>query len=171
MLMLTIFSQTIQFWTIFHFQKWKIWVSFFTTFSPAREKIDFSGGIFTYAPVSTGCDNCSWSYNDLSWDEKKISGIFSVAHLAVGVSLVVVMTPMHGENLQKKQTNTKFFYCNLERKNLSINWCHHRTNSRQSSSEVSCMHIQSWYFIKLGLRECLPLDGLKSNIFIFAREI
>ena len=30
-------------------------------------------------------------------------------HLAVGVSSIVVMTPMHGENLLKKQTTHKFF--------------------------------------------------------------
>ena len=30
-------------------------------------------------------------------------------HLTVSVSSVVVMTPMHGENLLKKQTNTKIF--------------------------------------------------------------
>ena len=28
-----------------------------------------------------------------------------------------------------------FFYCNLESKNLSMHWRHHRTNSHQSSSE------------------------------------
>ena len=30
-------------------------------------------------------------------------------HLAVGVSSIVVMTPMHGENLLKKQTTHKIF--------------------------------------------------------------
>ena len=36
-------------------------------------------------------------------------GCKSWKHLAVGESSVVVMTPLHGENLLKKQTNTKFF--------------------------------------------------------------
>ena len=56
-------------------------------------------------------------------------------HLEVGVSSVVVMTPMHGENLLKKQTNTKIFYCNLESKNLSMHWRHHLSNSCQLTSE------------------------------------
>ena len=61
---------------------------------------------------------------------------FLTLHLEVGVSSVVVMTPMHGENLLKKQTNTKFFYFNLESKNLSMHWRHHLTNSRQITSEL-----------------------------------
>ena len=40
--------------------------------------------------------------------------IFSHSHLAVAVSSVVVMTPMHRENLLKKQTNTICFYCNYK---------------------------------------------------------
>ena len=44
------------------------------------------------------------------------------------------MTLMHGENLLKKQTNTKLFNCNLGSKNLSMHLHHHRTNSRQSCS-------------------------------------
>lgn len=47
------------------------------------------------------------------------------------------MTPKHGENLLKKQTNTKIFYCNLESKNLSMHWRHHLTNSRQITSVQS----------------------------------
>ena len=39
------------------------------------------------------------------------------AHKLVGMSLVVVMTQMHGENQLKKQKKTKIFDCNLESKN------------------------------------------------------
>ena len=42
----------------------------------------------------------------------------------VGMSSVYVMTTMHGENLLKKQTNTKIFYCNLESENLSMHCMH-----------------------------------------------
>ena len=61
------------------------------------------------------------------------------AHLAVAVAVssVVVMTPMHGENLLKKQTTHKIFYCILESKNLSMHWRHHGTNSRQRSSATT----------------------------------
>ena len=55
-------------------------------------------------------------------------------HLEVGVSLIVMMTPMHGENPLKKQTTHKIFYFNLESKNLSMHWRHHLANSRQSPS-------------------------------------
>ena len=55
------------------------------------------------------------------------------------------MTPKHGENLLKKQTNTKIFYCNLESKNLSMHLRHHHTNSRQSTSErPRCSQSQAW---------------------------
>ena len=59
------------------------------------------------------------------------------------------MTPMHGENLLKKQTTCKN-YCNLESKNLSMHWRHHGMNSRQRSSEVLSLHFQviGW---KLGI--------------------
>ena len=51
-----------------------------------------------------------------------------------------MMTPMHGENLLKKQTNTKIFYCNLESKNLSMHWRHHLSNSRQLTSVCVIKH-------------------------------
>ena len=65
------------------------------------------------------------------------------AHLAVGVSSVVVMMAMHGENLLKKQTNTKFFYCSLGSKNLSMHRRHQRTNSHQSSSVLQTSNLSS----------------------------
>ena len=34
----------------------------------------------------------------------------------------------------KEADKYDFFYCNLESKNLSMHWRHHRTNSHQSSS-------------------------------------
>ena len=43
------FSQKMKFWTIFHFQKWKIWGNFFTFFLLAMEKTDYCGRISTYA--------------------------------------------------------------------------------------------------------------------------
>ena len=61
---------------------------------------------------------------------------WTTEYLAVAVSSVVVMTPMHGENLLKKQTTHKNLYCNLECKNLSMHWRHHGMNSCQSSSEM-----------------------------------
>jgi len=65
--------------------------------------------------------------------------------LAVAVSLVVVMALMDGENLLKKQTNTKFFYCNSGSKNLSMHLRHHSTNSRQSSSAVINSQLHIWF--------------------------
>ena len=56
------------------------------------------------------------------------------AHKLVGMSSVVVMTQMHGENQLKKQKKTKIFDCNLESKNLSMHLRHHHTNSRQITS-------------------------------------
>ena len=35
----------------------------------------------------------------------------------------------------KEADKHKLFYCNLESKNLSMHWCHHTTNSRQSASD------------------------------------
>ena len=47
---------------------------------------------------------------DQGRDGNRIMGIKKLtAHLAVGVSSIVVMMLMHGENLIKKQTNPKFF--------------------------------------------------------------
>ena len=57
-----------------------------------------------------------------------------VHHQLFYVSLVVVMTQMHGENQLKKQTKTKIFYCSLERKNLFNYLHHHHKNSRKITS-------------------------------------
>ena len=72
------------------------------------------------------------------WAETTLESSLPSNHLAVGMSSIIVMTLMHGENLQKKQTNTKFLYCNLESKNLSMHLRHHLMNSCQSSS-VTCL--------------------------------
>ena len=64
-------------------------------------------------------------------------------HLAVAMSSVIVMMPMHGENLLKKQTTHKFFYCK-ESKTLSMHWRHHGTNSCQRSSGLL---IACWVFL------------------------
>ena len=69
----------------------------------------------------------------LCTDMNSVWLLISHYHLAVGVRSVVVMMLMHGENLLKKQTNTKFVHCNLESKNLSMHLRNHHTNSRQSS--------------------------------------
>ena len=91
--------------------------------------------------------------------------MYCSGHLAVAVSSVVVMTPMHGENLLKKQTTHKIFYCNLESKNLSMHWRHHSTNSRQRSSveleqsadlmkgSSNVYLLLTWIWIREGLKK------------------
>ena len=98
----------------------------------------------------------------------KSADYWSAAHLAVVMSLVVVMTLMHGENLLKKQTNTNIFYYNLESKNLSMPWRHHRMNSHQSSSGLidTTMEQQTGRLINLfNFRQPItaPADFQMSN--------
>ena len=63
------------------------------------------------APPPLTQDNRNSILAGQDFSKKVQTLIFEQAvHLAVGVSLAVVMTPMHGENLLKKQTNTKIFY-------------------------------------------------------------
>ena len=75
-------------------------------------------GVFyheTYQEVTNSYHrSLAWSSSLFTmFDLLRVNGL---ANLAVAVSSVVVMTPMHGENLLKKQTTHKFFYCNLESK-------------------------------------------------------
>ena len=88
-------------------------------------------GVFyheTYQEVTNSYHrSLAWSSSLFTiFDLLRVNGL---ANLAVAVSSVVVMTPMHGENLLKKQTTHKIFYRNLESKNLSMHWRHHHMNS------------------------------------------
>ena len=58
-----IFPQKVQFWTIFHFWKWKMWENFFTMFSPNRDKIIF---LAEYYPMTTWV-SCSKETYIVDW--------------------------------------------------------------------------------------------------------
>ena len=81
-----------------------------------------------------------------------------------------LMTPKHGENLLKKQTNTKIFYCNLESKNLSMHLHHHRANSRQSSSEEQILTSEllhsNYYYIAISDKSNVQLTALAQKLII-----